>query len=171
MALLEIVRYPASILTTKSTPISAFDEALRHLAQDMFETMYAAEGVGLAAPQIGRSVQLFVMDCEGLKIVAANPQILVTRGIQKGQEACLSLDRIYSCLSRANSARLRAQDLNGNLFEIAAEGVAARCILHETDHCNGKLFISHLSPLQRDIVIRKLRKKEKQSPKRWQRFK
>jgi peptide deformylase len=167
MPLLEIVKYPAPILTTKATPIIAFDEALRHLIEDMFETMYAAEGVGLAAPQIGRSLQLFVMDCDDLKIVAANPEILVTDGTQGGEEACLSLDRIYSHLPRPHSARLRAQDLNGKTFELDAQGMAARCILHETDHCNGKIFISHLSPLQRDIVIRKIRKKERQRAKPW----
>lgn len=162
MPLLEIVKYPRSILTTKAAPIVAFDQALRQLAYDMFETMYASDGVGLAAPQVGMCLQLFVMDCADLKIVAANPEILGTNGIQNGEEGCLSLDRVYSRLSRANSVRLRAQDLNGNTFEVEARGMAARCVLHETDHCNGKLFISHLSPLQRDIVIRKFRKKQKQ---------
>jgi len=170
MPLLQLVKYPASILTSKASPIVVFDQVLRQLADDMFETMYASEGVGLAAPQIGLSLQLFVMDCGGLKIVAANPEILLTNGIQDGEEGCLSLDRIYSHLPRPNGARLWAQDLNGKTFELEVQGLPARCVLHETDHCNGKLFISHLSPLQRDIVIRKFRKKQKERHRPKQRF-
>jgi len=158
MALLNIVSYPASVLATVGAAVEKFDEALERLAADMFETMYAAHGVGLAAPQVGRSLQLFVMDCEGTKIVAANPAVLSTEGVQKGDEACLSLASIGAPLSRPERVRLRAQNLSGEWFEIEGRGLVARCLLHETDHCNGTLFVDHLSPLRRDLVRRKARK-------------
>jgi peptide deformylase len=158
MALLSIVNYPASVLATTGAPVEQFDAALERLTSDMFETMYAAHGVGLAAPQVGLSLQLFVMDCEGVKIVAANPVIVGAEGEQKGDEACLSLASIGAPLSRPDRVLLRAQDLHGETFEIEGRGLVARCLMHETDHCNGLLFIDHLSPLRRDLVKRKARK-------------
>jgi peptide deformylase len=158
MALLNIVSYPASVLATVGDAVERFDEELERLAADMFETMYAAHGVGLAAPQVGRSLQFFVMDCEEVKIVAANPVILSALGEQDGDEACLSLASIGAPLSRPDRVRLRAQDLRGETFELEGHGLVARCLLHETDHCNGLLFIDHLSPLRRDMIKRKARK-------------
>jgi peptide deformylase len=158
MALLNIVSYPASVLAEVGAPVERFDEALEKLASDMFETMYAAHGVGLAAPQVGLSLQLFVMDCEDTKIIAANPSILSTDGEQRGDEACLSLASIGAPLSRPDHVILRAQDLRGQEFEVEGRGLTARCLVHETDHCNGLLFIDHLSPLKRDMVKRKFRK-------------
>lgn len=158
MALLNIVSYPASVLAEVGEPVERFDKELERLASDMFETMYAAHGVGLAAPQVGRSLQFFVMDCEDVKIVSANPLILSTEGEQRGDEACLSLASVGAPLSRPERVRLRAQDLKGEWFEIEGEGLVARCLMHETDHCNGLLFIDHLSPLRRDMVKRKARK-------------
>ena len=128
----------------------------------MFETMYADGGVGLAAPQVGLSLRLFAMDCEGLKLVAANPLILSAEGEQEGEEGCLSLGKIHAPLRRAERVRLRAQDVRGEVYEQEAEGLAARCFLHETDHCDGLLFIDHLSPLRRDMVKRRFQKM-----KRW----
>ncbi len=165
MSILRIVKYPAAVLSAKGDPITAFDKSLEKLTEDMFETMYSSDGVGLAAPQIGLSLRLFVMDCEGLKIVVANPEILGTSGMQEGQEGCLSVDRIYSHLRRPKSARLRAHDLSGKAFEVEVHDLAARCVIHETDHCDGRLFIAHLSPLQRDIIVRKVLKREKQRSK------
>ncbi|HEV2913365.1 MAG TPA: peptide deformylase [Pyrinomonadaceae bacterium] len=158
MALLKIVSYPASVLAEMGAPVETFDDALEKLVSDMFETMYAAHGVGLAAPQVGLSLQLFVMDCEGTKIVAANPVILNAEGEQDGDEACLSLASIGALLRRPDHVLLRAQDAAGRTFETEGRGLTARCLAHETDHCNGMLFIDRLSPLKRDIVKRKFRK-------------
>src|SRR3954466_11976002 len=108
MALLNIVSYPASVLATVGAPVEQFDEALERLAANMFETMYAAHGIGLAAPQVGLSLQLFVMDCEDTKIVAANPVILSAEGEQDGDEACLSLASLGAPLRRPAELKLRA---------------------------------------------------------------
>lgn len=138
-----------------------FDAELEALVQDMFATMYEDGGVGLAAQQIGVPLRLFVMDCDGIKLVAANPEIVSTDGEQTGEEACLSVGKVHAELKRPESAVLRAQDAQGNAFEREASGLAARCFLHETDHCDGTLFIRHLSPLRRDLVLRKFRKLKK----------
>ena len=162
MALMEITEFPERVLKEVGDPVEKFDEELERLVADMFETMYAEEGVGLAAPQVGLSLRLFVMDCEGIKLVAANPEILSAEGEQEGEEGCLSVGKIHAPLRRAARVRLRAQDVQGEWFEREAEGLAARCFLHETDHCDGLLFIDHLSPLRRDMV-----KKRFQKMKRW----
>ena len=162
MALLEITEFPERVLKEVGAPVEKFDAELERLTSDMFETMYAAEGVGLAAPQVGLSLRLFVMDCEGVKLVAANPEILSAEGEQEGEEGCLSVGKIHAPLKRAARVRLRAQDVKGEWFEREAEGLAARCFLHETDHCDGLLFIDRLSPLRRDMV-----KKRFQKMKRW----
>lgn len=162
MPVLEITEFPEKVLKEVGEPVEEFGAELERLASDMFETMYAAEGVGLAAPQVGLSLRLFVMDCEGLKLVAANPEIVSTEGEQGGEEGCLSVGKIHAPLRRAARVRLRAQDVRGEWFEREAEGLAARCFLHETDHCDGLLFIDRLSPLRRDMVKRRFQKM-----KRW----
>ena len=159
---MEITEFPERVLKEVGEPVEKFDEDLEKLVADMFETMYAEEGVGLAAPQVGLSLRLFVMDCEGIKLVAANPEIVSAEGEQEGEEGCLSVGKIHAPLKRAARVRLRAQDERGEWFEREAEGLAARCFLHETDHCDGTLFIDHLSPLRRDMV-----KKRFQKLKRW----
>jgi len=123
--------------------------------------MYDDRGVGLAAQQIGLGLRLFVMDCDGIKLVAANPEILSATGEQSGEEGCLSVGKVHADLKRAERVVLRAQDVKGKIFEREAAGLAARCFLHETDHCDGILFIRHLSPLRRDLVLRKFRKLKK----------
>ena len=158
MAIRQIVDYPAPVLLTPGDPVVDFDAELRTLVQDMFDTMYDAEGVGLAAQQIGVPLRLFVMDCSGIKLVAANPEILSTEGEQDGEEGCLSVQKVPAPLKRPAVAVLRAQDISGQTFEREATGLAARCFLHETDHCDGRLFIHHLSPLRRDLVVRRFRK-------------
>ena len=135
-----------------------FDAGLESLAQDMFDTMYDAGGVGLAAQQIGVPLRLFVMDCDGVKLVAANPEIILTDGEQSGEEGCLSVGKVHADLKRPATAVVRAQDIQGETFEREAGGLAARCLLHETDHCDGILFIRHLSPLRRDLVTKRFRK-------------
>jgi peptide deformylase len=162
MALRPIVEYPAPVLLSPGDPVESFDADLLSLTQDMFETMYDAGGVGLAAQQIGVPLRLFVMDCDGVKLVAANPEILSAEGEQGGEEGCLSVGKVRAELKRSDRVVLRAQDVAGKTFEREASGLAARCFLHETDHCDGILFIRRLSPLRRELVTRKFRKmKEK----------
>lgn len=158
----KITEYPEKVLGEMGKPVEKFDEELEKLCEDMFETMYDAEGVGLAAPQIGLNLRLFVMDCEDIKLVAANPEIIETSGEQSGQEGCLSVGKVPAVVVRPMKAKLRAQDVKGEWFEREAEGYAARAFMHETDHCNGKLFIDHLPKLRRDMVVTRFKKE-----KRW----
>ena len=161
MPIKPIVDYPATVLLEPGEPVTNFDSDLERLTHDMFETMYDARGVGLAAQQIGLPLRLFVMDCDGIKLVAANPEIIAAEGEQDGEEGCLSVGAIHADLKRAATVKLRAQDVTGKVFEKEATGLAARCFLHETDHNDGILFIRHLSPLRRDLLVRKFRKKKK----------
>lgn len=161
MTILKVVEYPAKVLAQAGAPVEAFDAELERLVADMFETMYAEEGVGLAAPQVDLSLRLFIMDCNGLKIVAANPEILSVEGEQEGEEGCLSVGKVGMALKRAERVRLRAQDARGEFFEQEAVGLAARCFLHETDHCDGLLFIDRLTPLKRDLVKKRFQKMKK----------
>jgi peptide deformylase len=161
MALRPIVEYPAPVLLKPGDEVVNFDGELESLVQDMFETMYDAGGVGLAAQQIGVPLRLFVMDCDGIKLVAANPEILTTEGEQGGEEGCLSVGKVRAELKRSDRVVLRAQDITGKTFERETSGLAARCFLHETDHCDGVLFIRRLSPLRRELVTRKFRKMKK----------
>ncbi len=156
-----IVDYPAAVLLEPGEPVVHFDAELERLTREMFETMYQARGVGLAAQQIGLPLRLFVMDCEGIKLVAANPEIILAEGEQDGEEGCLSVGAIHADLKRAATVKLRAQDVTGKVFEGEATGLAARCFLHETDHNDGILFIRHLSPLRRDLLVRRFRKMKK----------
>ncbi|HZH35000.1 MAG TPA: peptide deformylase [Pyrinomonadaceae bacterium] len=161
MAIHKISEYPAGVLAKTGDPVTNFDEELEKLIADMFETMYDAEGVGLAAPQIGLSLRLFVMDCEGIKLIAANPEIIKAEGEQLGDEGCLSVGKIPAVVRRFQKATLRAQDEKGEWFEREAENLAARCLQHETDHCDGKLFIDHLPKLRREMVVKKFQKEKK----------
>lgn len=163
MPVRKITEYPESVLAEVGKDVTDFDGNLADLCADMFETMYEAEGVGLAAPQIGLNLRLFVMDCEGVKLIAANPVIISTDGEQSGQEGCLSVGKIPAVVIRPQNATLRAQDENGEWFEREAEGYAARAFLHETDHCDGKLFIDHLPRLRRSMVIKKFQKEKRLS--------
>jgi peptide deformylase len=158
MAILRITEFPDKVLADVGAPVEAFDGDLKQLVADMFETMYDAEGVGLAAPQVGLSLRLFVMDCDGIKLVAANPEILEADGEQGGEEGCLSVGKVASQLKRPSRVVLRAQDVEGKFFEREASDLAARCFLHETDHCDGILFINRLTPLKREMVKRRFRK-------------
>jgi peptide deformylase len=163
MALLEIVKYPNPVLETPGDPVTEFDDKLKRLIADMFETMYAARGVGLAAPQVGVSKRLFVMDCSGgqdpaQRIAMINPEVLRVEGSQNGDEGCLSFPGIFFPVERALRAVVRAQDANGNAFEVDGLNLTARCMLHETDHCDGIVFIDHTTPLKRELVKRKIKK-------------
>ncbi|HZH31774.1 MAG TPA: peptide deformylase [Pyrinomonadaceae bacterium] len=161
MALMKITEYPAKVLNEMGDAVEVFDEQLARLCEDMFETMYAEEGVGLAAPQVGLSLRLFVMDCAGIKLVAANPEIISAEGEQAGEEGCLSVGKVHSPLKRAERTTLRAQDARGEWYEREATGLAARCFQHETDHCDGVLFIQRLTPLKRNMVLKRFQKLKK----------
>ena len=160
MAVRKLTEYPAEVLAQVGKPVTKFDADLAALCADMFDTMYDAEGVGLAAPQIGLNLRLFVMDCDGIKLIAANPEILSTEGEQTGSEGCLSVGKVPAVVKRPMKARLRAQDVKGEWFEREAEGYAARAFMHETDHCDGKLFIDRLSKLRRDMIVRRFKKEK-----------
>lgn len=161
MPVRKITEYPEEVLGKVGQPVTKFDAELAELCADMFETMYDAEGVGLAAPQIGLNLRLFVMDCEGVKLIAANPEIIATEGEQSSPEGCLSVGKVPAVVVRAQKATLRAQDGKGEWFEAEAEGYAARAFLHETDHCDGKLFLDYLPKLRREMVIKRFRKEKK----------
>ena len=160
MANIKITEYPEEVLAKVGKPVIKFDAELEKLCADMFETMYDAEGVGLAAPQIGLNLRLFVMDCEGIKLIAANPEIIETSGEQSGQEGCLSVGKVPAVVARPMKAKLKAQNEKGEWFEREAEELAARCFLHETDHCDGKLFIDHLPKMRRDMVVKRFKKEK-----------
>ena len=157
MAIRKITEYPEAVLGAVGKPVTEFDDALAELCADMYDTMYDAEGVGLAAPQIGLNLRLFVMDCDGIKLIAANPEVIRT----EGQEGCLSVGKVPAVVVRPMKAVLKAQDEKGEWFEREAEGYAARAFMHETDHCNGKLFIDHLPKMRREMVIKRFRKDKK----------
>jgi|SRR5208283_288503 len=158
-----IVKYGDSVLEKPSAPITKFDDELRKLADDMFESMYAAHGVGLAAPQIGISKRVAVIDVTfkedpDAKIVLVNPEIIHVEGRITSNEGCLSLPEFREKVTRARKVTARAQNLKGETFEVTGEELLARALLHETDHLNGKLYISHISGLKRDLIKRKIRK-------------
>ena len=161
MAIRRITEYPEKVLAEVGKPVEKFDEELEKLCEEMFETMYEAEGVGLAAPQIGLNLRLFVMDCEDIKLIAANPEIIAVEGEQSGHEGCLSVGKVPAVVVRAEKATLRAQNAKGEWFERDATGYAARAFQHETDHCNGKLFIDHLPKMRREMVIKRFTKEKK----------
>ncbi len=158
-----IVKYGQEVLERAAEPVTGFDSDLEKLVADMLETMYAANGVGLAAPQIGVSKQLCVIDTSvgedpAQKLVLVNPVILSTEGKQVQEEGCLSLPDFRADTARPLKATIRAQDVRGNEFTMSGEGLLARAFCHEIDHLNGVLFIQHLSMLKRDSIRRKVRK-------------
>ena len=162
----EIRKYGDPVLAKTAEPVTEFDDNLTRLVNDMFETRYSAPGVGLAAPQVGVSKRLFVMDCstkEGTqeRLALINPEIISTEGRQVGDEGCLSFPGIYFQVERAQRVVARAQSVKGEWFDIDTMDLPARCILHENDHLNGIVFINHLSALKRDLVKRKIRKRIK----------
>ena len=159
-----IVKYGQPVLEKRGEDITEFDTPeLHQLIEDMFESMYAAKGVGLAAPQIGVGKRLAVIDITtgedpAQKIVLINPQIVKTEGSQKSEEGCLSLPTFREQVVRPLKVTVVAQDAKGKQFEMAGDDLLARAFLHETDHLNGKLYISHISALKRDLIRRKVRK-------------
>jgi peptide deformylase len=158
-----IVKYGQEVLERPGAPVTQFDGSLEKLVADMFETMYAANGVGLAAPQIGISLKLCVIDVScgkdpSAKLVLANPEIVTAEGEQVEEEGCLSLPDFRAKTPRPSRATVRAQDLSGTEFTLCGEGLLARAFCHEAEHLGGKLFISHLSRLKRDSIKRQVRR-------------
>jgi peptide deformylase len=161
-----IVKYGDPVLETPGKPVDKFDAELQALVDDMFESMYAANGVGLAAPQIGISRRVAVIDVSNgknaeAKIVCANPEIIHAEGEQREEEGCLSVPGFRGHVARPQYVTVRALDASGKEFEMRGEGLLARAFCHEIDHLNGILFITHLSLLKRDMIKRKIRKLRK----------
>ncbi|MBI3477193.1 MAG: peptide deformylase [Acidobacteria bacterium] len=158
-----IVKFGDPVLETPAQTITTFGDDLKKLVEDMFESMYVARGVGLAAPQIGISRRLAVVDVTfkedpRAKLVLINPEIIKKDGRQRGSEGCLSIPEFREDVTRAKIVTVRAQDLSGKFFEHTGEDLLARAFLHETDHLNGKLYISHISALKRDLIKRRIKK-------------
>jgi peptide deformylase len=161
VALLPILHHPDPRLRRKTPPVQRFDQELQRLIDDMFETMYAAPGVGLAANQVGVQLRLAVMDCSeehDQPRVMINPELLLTEDPQEVEEGCLSVPEIRDKIRRYNRLKLRALDRNGQPYELEAEGLMAQCIQHEIDHLDGKLYIDYLSSLKRERIRKKLQK-------------
>ena len=162
----EVVKYPDPVLAKPGMPITVFDAKLKTLVDEMFESMYAAQGIGLAAPQISISQRLTVIDCSFKKnpeekIVLINPEIIDREGKQVEEEGCLSLPDIREKVQRAAWVKVKAQNVDGEWFEVEGEELLARAMQHEIDHLDGVLFIDRLSRLKRDLVLRKIKKMQK----------
>lgn len=162
----EIVKWPDPVLAKRGEDVTVFDAKLKKLVEEMFESMYAAQGIGLAAPQINISQRITVIDCSfkknpDEKVVLINPEIIERKGKQVEEEGCLSLPEIREKVSRAAWVKVRAQDVNGNPIEMEGEELLGRAMQHEIDHLDGVLFIDRLSRLKRDLIIRRIKKLQK----------
>lgn len=169
MAIRKILYLPDECLRKVAKPVVTFDESLQTLINDMFDTMYHARGVGLAAPQIGVSLRLSVIDIIGDKtnqLVIINPEIVTSEGEKEFEEGCLSVPGAYDTVTRAEKVTVKALDRFGTPIEIKGEGLLGECLQHEIDHLNGKLFVDLLSPLKRAIARRKLDKFKRQQARK-----
>jgi peptide deformylase len=166
MALLKILHYPDPRLMTRAHAVTVVDDALRQLAADMAETMYAAPGIGLAATQVDRHIRLVVIDVSDEKNqlrVFINPEIVQQAGEREGEEGCLSVPGIYDTVTRAEQVTVRALGLDGQPFELAAEGLLAVCIQHELDHLQGRVFVDYLSRMKQGRIRKKLLKHDRET--------
>jgi peptide deformylase len=171
MAIRTILEFPDPRLRTRAQPVTVFDAELGQLIDDMFETMYAAPGIGLAATQVDAHKRLIVIDvseAHNEPVVLINPEILSREGVAETEEGCLSVPGIFDDVKRAAKIRVRAQDRTGAVFERDCEGVLAVCVQHEMDHLEGKLFVDYLSDLKRQRIRKKLEKERKQRATRAQ---
>jgi peptide deformylase len=165
MALLDILHFPDPRLRVKAHPVEAVDSAVRRLVDDMFETMYDAPGIGLAAPQVNASKRVITIDVSDQRdapLCLINPEITARRGEETMEEGCLSVPEIYDTVTRADWIRVHALDRDGNPFEMETDGLLAVCIQHEIDHLDGKLFVDYLSSLKRQRIRKKLEKAQRQ---------
>lgn len=161
MALLDILVFPDKRLRTKAAPVNTFDDALRQLVKDMFETMYDAPGIGLAATQVNVHKRVLVIDISEQRdqpLCLINPQIVTRDGEQEFQEGCLSVPEYYETVKRAETITVKAFNQDGEAFEMSADGLLSVCIQHEMDHLDGKLFVDYLSSLKRARIKKKLEK-------------
>jgi peptide deformylase len=161
-----IVRYPAAVLQTPAAPVTEFNAELDRLIDDMVDTMYAAPGIGLAAPQVGVSLRLCVIDLSvgrrgGELLVLVNPEFVSRDGLQLEEEGCLSVPGFDATVARPAQAVVRALDRKGVERTIEGTGLLARALQHELDHLNGTLFLDHLRGIKRDLIVRKIRKKQR----------
>jgi len=166
MAILDILHFPDPRLRIKAKPVDVFDADLQRLVDDMFETMYDAPGIGLAATQVNVHKRVIVIDVSEEKdqpLVLINPEILADRGLEEMQEGCLSVPDYFDNVQRSDWVRVRAQDQHGETFELETDGLLAVCIQHEIDHLNGKLFVDYLSELKRNRVRKRLEKQAQQN--------
>lgn len=164
MAKLDILEFPDPRLRLKAQAVATFDVDLKKLADDMLETMYAAPGIGLAATQVNVQKRLLVLDVSethDAPMVFVNPELLETRGTEVCQEGCLSFPGVFADVQRKDWIRVQAQDASGKPFELETDGLLAVCIQHEIDHLDGKVFVDHLSPLKRALLLRKLEKQRR----------
>jgi peptide deformylase len=167
MAVLEILHFPDPRLRTKAQAVPRVDDKVRRLVDDMFETMYAAPGIGLAATQVDVPLRVLVLDVSEERNAPrcfVNPEILTREGDEEMEEGCLSVPGVYDRVHRAERIRVRALDRDGQAFELDADGLLAVCIQHEMDHLDGKLFVDYLSALKRQRIRKKLEKDARQPP-------
>ena len=164
MSVLDIRVLGDPVLREETKSVETISDELRTLARDMFETMYLAKGIGLAAPQVGRTERIAVVDVNDNPLVIINPEIVVSDGKEKGEEGCLSIPDVYGDVERPATVRVRATGLDGTEFEVAAEGLFARCLQHEIDHLHGKLFLDYLSVLKRRSAMAKWAKEKDKYP-------
>src|SRR3954466_7835097 len=161
--ILKIVKYPEPVLSQPGEPVTEFNSELKKLVDDMFETMYASQGIGLAAPQVAVAKRVTVIDLSQgkdpeQKLVLVNPEIIFREGKQYEEEGCLSFPEIREKVQRASAVKVRAQDLKGKWFEMDGEELLSRAFQHEIDHLDGMLFIDRLSRLKKDLLVRKIKK-------------
>jgi peptide deformylase len=165
MAILEVLRFPDSRLRNRAEPVELFDEALGQLVDDMFTTMYEAPGIGLAAIQVNVAKRVVVIDLSedrSSPLCLINPEIIEQKGEEESEEGCLSVPGVYDLVKRAAKIKVKAQDREGNSFELKADGLLAICIQHEIDHLDGKLFVDYISGLKRRRIRKKLEKEARQ---------
>jgi len=166
MALLEILKYPDPRLRTVAQPVNKVSDATRSLIDDMFETMYSAPGIGLAATQVDVHERVLVLDItedKSAPMVFINPEILASEGTISGDEGCLSVPEIYEAIDRAENIRVKALDRDGKEFELEVDGLLSVCIQHEMDHLEGKLFVDYLSALKRSRLKKRMEKERKRN--------
>jgi len=166
MSVLSILEFPDPRLRTRAAPVTVFDGQLKQFVADMFETMYAANGVGLAATQVNVHQRVLVIDMSEERnqpLVLVNPEILEKDGEQVYQEGCLSFPGIYADVTRALKVKVKAQDVDGKVFDYEAEGPLAVAVQHEMDHLAGKVFVDYLSPLKRSMLLKRMEKQRKAS--------
>jgi peptide deformylase len=166
MSLLKILHYPDPRLRTQAAPVARVDASIRQLVDDMFETMYAAPGIGLAATQVDVHQRVIVMDISAEKnqpLVFINPELVSSEGEEEMEEGCLSVPGIFEKVTRADRIKVKALDRDGKPFEMEADGLLAVCIQHEMDHLDGNVFVDYLSPLKQQRTMKKLQKQQKKA--------